>query len=91
MIARSVEQHEPPATGSERRFYSVPEAARMIGTAPVTLYRAIRENAFPAVRIRGRLVVPAQALDAMVENAINECSTADASSWIGRDGDGVPG
>jgi predicted DNA-binding transcriptional regulator AlpA len=30
-------------------FYSVPEAARMIGMAPVTLYRAIREGEFPAM------------------------------------------
>ena len=47
-----------------RRFYSVAEVARMIGTSDMTLYRAIRAGEFPAVRIRGRLIVPAKALDA---------------------------
>ena len=73
-----------PASSSVgvRRFYSVPEAARLIGTAPVTLYRAIRAHEFPAVRIRGRLIVPAQALEAMIETAISEHRVISAAAWV---------
>lgn len=71
-----------PAQHSESpRFYSVSEAAKIVRTAPVTLYRAIREGEFPAVRIRGRLIVPARALDAMVSTAIAEGSLVDAAEW----------
>lgn len=66
-----------PAT----RFYTVPQAARLIGTAPVTLYRAIRDGEFPALRIRGRLIIPAKAIDAMVEAAVMEQGVVDAASW----------
>ena len=64
-----------------RRFYSVAEVARMIGTSDMTLYRAIRAGEFPAVRIRGRLIVPAKALDAMVDAAMSEQSIVDAAEW----------
>jgi excisionase family DNA binding protein len=63
------------------RFYSVPEAARMIGMAPVTLYRAIRDGDFPAMRVRGRLIIPARAIDAMIDAAITENTVIDASGW----------
>lgn len=63
------------------RFYSVAEVARMLGTSPVTLYRAIREGEFPAVRIRGRLIVPAKAIEAMADLAVTEQTTVDASGW----------
>ena len=66
---------EPP------RFYSVPEAARMIGMAPVTLYRAIRDGEFPALRVRGRSSIPARAIDAMIDAALTENTVIDASGW----------
>jgi excisionase family DNA binding protein len=53
----------PPA------FYTVREAARILRVDPSTLYRAIREDAFPAVRIRTRFVVPAAALDQLIADA----------------------
>jgi len=68
--------------GEPPRFYSVAEVARMLGTAPVTLYRAIREGEFPAVRIRGRLIVPAKALEAMADLAVTEQTTVDAAGWV---------
>ena len=70
----------PPPAGP--RFYSVPDAARLIGTAPVTLYRAIRAREFPAIRVRGRLIIPAQALDAMIDMAIEEQDVVDAAAWV---------
>ncbi|MDQ3763521.1 MAG: helix-turn-helix domain-containing protein [Actinomycetota bacterium] len=53
----------PPA------FYTVREAARILRVDPATVYRAIREDAFPAVRIRTRYVVPAAALHQLVTEA----------------------
>jgi excisionase family DNA binding protein len=50
-------------------FYTVREAARILRVNPSTLYRAIREDAFPAVRIRSRYVVPAAALDRLIAEA----------------------
>ena len=64
------------------RFYSVADAAKVIGTSPVTLYRAIRDGEFPAVRIRGRLIIPARVLDEMVSAAVAGYSAVDAAQWV---------
>ena len=50
-------------------FYTVREAARIMRCNPSTLYRAIREDAFPAVRVRARYVVPATAVDKLAAEA----------------------
>jgi excisionase family DNA binding protein len=50
-------------------FYTVPEAARILRVTPATIYRAIREDAFPAVRIRTRYVIPASAVDRLAAQA----------------------
>lgn len=50
-------------------FYTVREAARIMRCNPSTLYRAIREDAFPAVRVRTRYVVPAAAVDKLATEA----------------------
>ncbi|MGD9528644.1 MAG: helix-turn-helix domain-containing protein [Pseudonocardia sp.] len=71
---------EPPA--SAPRFYSVAEVARIFGMSPMTVYRAIAAGEFPAVRIRGRLIVPARAVDAMVEAAVAEQAAVDAAGWV---------
>jgi excisionase family DNA binding protein len=47
-------------------FYTVTEAARILRVGASTLYRAIREGAFPAIRLRTRYVVPAVALDKLL-------------------------
>lgn len=70
------------AASEAPRFYSVAQVARMLGTAPVTLYRAIRAGEFPAVRIRGRLIVPAKAVEAMVDAAVSERAVVDAGDWV---------
>lgn len=53
----------PPA------FYTVREAARILRVDPSTLYRAIREDAFPAIKVRSRYVVPTVALDKLIAEA----------------------
>lgn len=51
----------------EPRFYSVGEAAQLLGVSAMTLYRAIAEGEFPAVRIRKRLIVPAGFVDELLK------------------------
>lgn len=50
-------------------FYTVREAARILRVDPATLYRAIRDDAFPAVRVRTRYVVPSAAVDKLAAEA----------------------
>jgi len=67
---------QPPA------FYSVAATARMFGMSQMTLYRAIHAGQFPAVRIRGRLIVPAKAIEAMIEAAVASGELVDAQAWV---------
>lgn len=56
----------------------------MLGMSAMTLYRAISAGEFPAVRIRGRLIVPATAIEAMADVAVTEQTVVDASGWVVR-------
>ena len=58
-------------------FYTVREAARIMRIAPATLYRAIREDAFPAIRVRTRYVVPARAVEEMARRAVDSGGVVD--------------
>ncbi|MGM0722596.1 MAG: helix-turn-helix domain-containing protein [Actinomycetota bacterium] len=64
------------------RFYSVAKVAELLGMSPMTVYRAIAAGEFPAVRIRGRLIVPAKAIEAIADLAIAEQTVVDASGWV---------
>jgi excisionase family DNA binding protein len=64
------------------RFYSVAQVARMLGMSAMTIYRAIDADEFPAVRIRGRLVVPARAMEALSEAAIAAQGAVDAADFV---------
>lgn len=57
-------------TAGPKRFYTVSEAAELLRVSEVTLYREIRESRFPAIKIRGRYVVPARAIDELEHEAI---------------------
>ena len=70
----------PPAP----RFYSVTATARILGVSPMTLYREIDDGHFPAIRIRNRLVIPAKAIEDMVDAAILTRSVVHASDWADR-------
>lgn len=59
-------REQPKAAAS---FYSVAEAARILGVSPMTLYREIADGNFPAVRIRKRLIIPAGVIDELVREA----------------------
>ncbi len=75
-------QTTEPVAGSPREFHSVTEVARIFGMSPMTVYRAIAAGEFPAVRIRGRLIVPARAIQEMVEAALAEQGLVDAAGWV---------
>jgi excisionase family DNA binding protein len=70
------------ARAAAQKFLSVPQVARLLGTSKMTIYRAIAAGEFPAVRIRGRLIIPARALDAMAEAAVAEQTVIDSSFWV---------
>jgi excisionase family DNA binding protein len=61
------------------RFYSVAQVAQMLGMSTMTVYRAIRDGEFPAVRVRGRLIVPAKAVEAMGDATVAARSIEGAS------------
>lgn len=63
------------------RFYTVHEAAGILGISAMTLYRSIAANEFPAVRVRNRIVIPARALAEMEAAAITTRSVVDAAEW----------
>ncbi|MFJ1766498.1 helix-turn-helix domain-containing protein [Amycolatopsis sp. NPDC088138] len=63
-------------------FYTVGEVARILRVNPVTLYRAIRDDAFPAVRIRTRYVVPAAALNELIAEVTASGGCVDLADLI---------
>ena len=60
-------------------FYTVREAARILRVDPATLYRAIRDDAFPVVKLRARYVVPAAALNKLIAEAAESGSCVDVA------------
>jgi len=45
-----------------------------------TIYRAIGDDAFPAVRVRGRYLIPAVALDALAAQAATSGAVVDVAA-----------
>lgn len=54
---------------ADKAFFTVREAAEIMRVSTSTLYAAIREEAFPAVRIRGRYVIPSKAVAMLIDRA----------------------
>src|SRR4029450_9572932 len=48
----------------------------------VTLYREIRCGRFPAVKIRGRYVIPARVVAAMEDAAVETGALVSAADWV---------
>ncbi|WP_244945586.1 helix-turn-helix domain-containing protein [Couchioplanes caeruleus] len=51
----------------------------------MTLYRAIKAGEFPAIRIRGRLIVPSRVLEELVNAAVSENGAVNAAAWAQAD------
>lgn len=65
------------------KFYSVAAIARATGMSKMTIYRAIAAGEFPAIRVRGRLAIPARAIEAMIDAASAEQTVIDTALWVG--------
>jgi excisionase family DNA binding protein len=65
-------------------FYTVREAANILRCNKNTLYRAIHEDAFPAVKIRSRYIVPARAVDEMVRRAAEGGTCVDVAEMAAQ-------
>ena len=65
-------------------FYTVPEAARVLRVTPATIYRAIRDDAFPAVRIRTRYVIPAAAVERLAAEAAESGGCVDVAAMAAQ-------
>ena len=68
-------------------FYTVAEAACLLRVNRATLYRAIRQDGFPAVRVRSRYVVPAVAVERLADDAVGVrrmCGRRRHCSWTAR-------
>jgi hypothetical protein len=66
--------------------YSVPEAAALFSISQGYLYRLVRADAFPAIRLRlggdqGRYVVPALAVEKLLEDASASGGCVDIAEW----------
>ena len=84
-FASGEEQAEPARRLRRKRqgpFLSVADVAEQLGVSEVTLYRAINAGEFPAVRIRGRLIVPAKVVQAMADAAMAEQKVVNTSDWV---------
>ena len=53
-----------------RRTYSVEEAAAILGISRTTAYECVKSRELPALRFRGRIVVPADALESLLTRAV---------------------
>jgi excisionase family DNA binding protein len=66
--------------------YTVPEAAALLSVSQEHLYRLIKADAFPAVHMRrgrdqGRYIVPAKAVDAMLDSATASGALVSAADY----------
>ena len=69
-----------------RRFMTVAEAASLLGVSESTLFRAIRAGDFPAIKVRGRYVVPAKAIDDLESSALDSGLIRVPAPAFGREG-----
>ena len=77
-------------------FYTVAEAASLLRVNRATLYRAIKDDGFPAVRVRSRYVVPAVAVERLAADAVESGGCVDVAAMaaerrVARDVTGVMG
>jgi excisionase family DNA binding protein len=65
-----------------RLFHSVAETAELCGLGVMSVYRAIKENRFPAVKVGGRLLGPDAALHRMAHDAMAANGIVDAADYV---------
>jgi excisionase family DNA binding protein len=58
----------PTITPNERRALRVNDAAFAYGLGRSTLYRLLKENRLPSVKIGGRRLIPREAMEALLRD-----------------------
>jgi excisionase family DNA binding protein len=81
MQGQGAPQEREQQSPRPQRFLSVSEAADVFQVDPMTVYRAIRAGEFPAVKLRGRYLVPAKAIEEMIDAAVTTGSVVDVAEW----------
>ena len=77
----SAEMQSSRSPGIDRpTFYTVAETAQLLRVDTATIYRAIRANAFPAIRVRSRYVIPAAAFEGMAVQATETGACIDVAA-----------
>lgn len=61
-------------------FYTVAETAALLRVDTATIYRAIRDDAFPAIRVRSRYVIPAAAVEQLAARAAETGGCVDVAA-----------
>jgi excisionase family DNA binding protein len=64
------------------RFLTVREAAQELRLSAMTLYRAIKANQFPAIRIAGRWVIDGATVREMAVEAKKRGGVVNAADWV---------
>lgn len=70
-------QHAPSPA-----LMDVPAAARLLRVSAQTLYRLIHEDGFPAVWLRGRILVPGSVIDDIAAEAMAGRAAVDPKDWV---------
>ncbi len=55
--------------GVERRTYTVPEVAEILGIGRNTAYEVCRKGEIPTIRIGGRILIPRDVVDDLLGSA----------------------
>ena len=75
------ETNEVTVPERTKPWLDVREAANHLGVSPMSLYRAVADGRFPAVKIGTRIRIPAGALTAMADVALRTGSVIDTADW----------
>jgi excisionase family DNA binding protein len=58
-------------TGQDKLVLSVPETAKLLGISRALAYELVARNEIPAIRLGRRIVVPLQAIEALLRKTGN--------------------
>jgi excisionase family DNA binding protein len=86
---RAVARHRALESALNKRSrgvptYTVPEAAALLSISPEALYRLVRADDFPAVRVGQKYSVPAAAVSDLLESGTSVDITDWSSQWKQR-------
>jgi excisionase family DNA binding protein len=73
---KTIRRRRPTRPRGGPSFYTAAEAAELLRTSTVTIYRAVKEGELQGFKIRGRVIVPARAIEALANVVADEEATA---------------